>query len=80
MVDDFFCFLASNLPSVTNGDCLKWRLTNNEDFTIHSFYQSYMVVLPLLFHGKVFGRLRHPGISLSSFGQPHGIGSSREIS
>ena len=35
-----------------------------------------MALLPLFFHGKVFGRLRHPGVSLSLFGQPHGIGYS----
>ena len=38
-----------------------------------------MVLLPLFFHGKVFGKLRHPGVSLSLFGQWHGIGFSREI-
>ena len=38
VVDDFFRFLASNLLSVTDGDRLKWRLTNNGDFTIRSFY------------------------------------------
>ena len=38
-----------------------------------------MALLPLFFHGKVFGRLRHPDVSLSLFGQPHGIGSSRVI-
>ena len=38
VVDDFFRFLASNLPSATNGDRLKWRLTKNRDFTIRSFY------------------------------------------
>ena len=38
-----------------------------------------MVFPPLFFHGKVFGRLRHPGVSLSLFGQPHGIGFSWEI-
>ena len=40
---------------------------------------SYMVLLPLFFHGKVFGRLRHPGVSLSLFGQLHGIRFSWEI-
>ena len=40
---------------------------------------SYMALLPLLFLGKVFGKLRHLGMSLSLFGQLHGIGSSREI-
>ena len=38
-----------------------------------------MVLLPLFFHGKVFGKLNHPGVSLSLFGQPHGIGFSWEI-
>ena len=38
VVDDFFHFLASNLPSVADGDRLKWRLTKNGTFTIHSFY------------------------------------------
>ena len=42
------------------------------------FIISYMALLPLFFHGKVFGRLRLPGVSLSLFGQ-HGIGSSRVI-
>ena len=36
--------------------------------------------LPLLFLGNVFGRLRHPSVSLPLFGQPHGIRSSWEIS
>ena len=40
---------------------------------------SYMVRLPLFFHRKVFGRLRHLGLSLSLFGQPHGIEFSWEI-
>ena len=38
-----------------------------------------MVLLPLFFHGKVFGRLRHLGVSLFLFGQLHGIGFSRMI-
>ena len=40
---------------------------------------SYMTLLPLLFLGKIFGKLRHLGVSLSLFGQLLGIGSSREI-
>ena len=40
---------------------------------------SYMVLLPVFFLKKVFGRLRHPGVSLSLFGQRHEIGFSREI-
>ena len=38
MVDDFFRFLASNLPSRIDGDRLKWKLTKNGDFTIRSYY------------------------------------------
>ena len=38
-----------------------------------------MALLPLFFHGKVFGRLRHPGVSISLFGQQHGIGFLRAI-
>ena len=40
---------------------------------------SCMVLLPLFFHGNVFGKLRHPDVSPSLFGQPHGIGFSRVI-
>ena len=35
--------------------------------------------LLLFFLRKAFGRLRHPVVSLSLFGQLHGIGSSWEI-
>ena len=40
MVDDFFRFLAANLPSVDEGDCMRWKLMSNEDnedFNIRSF-------------------------------------------
>ena len=40
---------------------------------------SYMALLPLYFLGKVFGKLRHLGVSLSLFGQSLGIESSQEI-
>ena len=38
MVDEFLRLLASNLPSGTEDDCLKWKLTKNMDFTIRLFY------------------------------------------
>ena len=38
-----------------------------------------MVLLLLFFQGKTFGRLRHSGLSLSLFGQLHGIGFSQGI-
>ena len=40
MVDDFFRFLAANLPSVDEGDRMRWKLMSNEDnedFNIRSF-------------------------------------------
>ena len=70
VVDEFLRLLASNLPSGTEGDHLKWKLTKKRDFTI-----SYMVLLLLFFLGKAFGRLRHLDVSLSFCGQQHGIGS-----
>ena len=50
VMDDFFRFLASNLPSVTDGDHMRWKLTKNGDFNIRSFYHklhgSASVVFP----------------------------------
>ena len=43
------------------------------------FIISCVVLLLLFFPRKVFGRLKHPGVSLSLFGQSHGIGFSRMI-
>ena len=37
-MDDFFWFLAANLPSNDDGDHMRWKLTKNEDFNIRSFY------------------------------------------
>ena len=42
VVDEFLCLLASNLPSRTDGDRLKWKLTKNRDFTIHSNYHKLL--------------------------------------
>lgn len=38
VVDEFFQFLASNLPSGTDGDRLKWKLKKNGDLIICSYY------------------------------------------
>ena len=38
VVDEFFQFLASNLPSGIDGDCLKWTLKKKGDLTICSYY------------------------------------------
>ena len=63
----------------TDGDRLKWKLTKNGDFTIRLYYHKLHGSSSLVFLGKVFGRLRHPDMSLSLFGQLHGIRSSWEI-
>ena len=50
MVDEFFRFLTSKVPSGTDGDCLKWKLIKNGDFTIcsyhHKLHGSYSVIFP----------------------------------
>ena len=38
VVNDFFHLLASNSPLATDGDRMRWKLTKNRDFTIHSYY------------------------------------------
>ena len=38
VVDDFFRFLASNLPLAIDGDRMIWKLTKNGDFNIRLFY------------------------------------------
>ena len=43
------------------------------------FIISYVVLLPLFFPGKVFGRSRHLSMSLYLFGELLGIGFSQVI-
>ena len=38
VVDEFLCTLVSKLPPNENGDCMRWKLMNNGDFDIRSFY------------------------------------------
>ena len=75
----FFLFLAANLPSTDDGDSMRWKLTKNGDFNIRLFYHKLRGSSSIVFPRKVFGRLKHPGVSLSLFGQSHGIGFSRMI-
>ena len=60
---------------IWDGTCKKKGISLSAHIII-----SYMALLSLLFLGKVFGRLRHPGVCHSLFEQPHGTGSSQEIS
>ena len=78
-VDDFFQFLASKLPLADDGNRMSWQLTKNGDFNIRSFYHKLRGSSFIVFPRKVFGRLRHPVISLSLFGQLLGIGISQVI-
>ena len=52
VVDDFFRFLAFNLPLVTDGDCMRWKLTKNVDFTICSYYHKLHGSSSIVFQWK----------------------------
>ena len=54
-------------------------MTKNGDFNFRSFYHKLSGSSSVVIHEKVFGRLRHLGMSISLFEQPHGIGFSRAI-
>ena len=60
MVNDFFRFLATNLPSVTNGDRLRWKLTKNGDFTIHSYYHKLHGSSSIAFPWKGIWKVKAP--------------------
>ena len=61
VMDDFFRFLAANLPLGIDGDRLRWKLTKNEDFTIcsyyHKLYGSSSVVSSLNYVNSFFSSL-----------------------
>ena len=78
VVDDFLQFLAANLPLGTDGDCLRWKLTKNGDFTIRSYYHKLYGSSSVVFPWKGIWKVKAPR-HVSLFGQPHGIGSSRAI-
>ena len=60
MVDEFLCLLTSNLPSGTNGDCLKWKLIKNGDFTIHSYYHKLYGSSSAIFLWKGIWKVKAP--------------------
>ena len=60
MVDDFFQFLASHLPSVTDGDHLRWILTKNGDFTIRSYYHKLHGSSSIAFPWKGIWKVKAP--------------------
>ena len=60
VVDDFFRFLASNLPSVMDGDRMRWKLTKNGDFNIHSFYHKLHGFSSIVFPWKGIWKVKAP--------------------
>ena len=74
-MDKFLRTLGSNLPPTVNGDRMRWKLTKNGDFDVQSFYNKLRSPLPIIFLGKVFGRLRLHGVFPSLCGLLYGIGS-----
>ena len=60
MVDDFFRFLASCLPLVTEGDRMRWKLTKKRDFTIRSFYHKLHDSSSIVFPWKGIWKVKAP--------------------
>ena len=60
VMDDFFQFLASNLPLVTNGNRMRWKLTKNGDFTIRSYYHKLHGSSPIVFPWKGIWKVKAP--------------------
>ena len=61
MVDDFFRFLAANLPLGIDGDRLRWKLTKNGDFTIRSYYHKLYGSSFVVFLWKGIWKVRFHG-------------------
>ena len=60
VMDDFFQFLASNLPLVANGNRMRWKLTKNEDFTIRSYYHKLHGSSSIVFPWKGIWKVKAP--------------------
>ena len=60
VVVDFFRFLATNLPSGTDGDRLRWKLTKNGDFTIRSYYHKLHGSTSVVFPWKGIWKIKAP--------------------
>ena len=60
VMDDFFQFLASNLPLVTGGDRMRWKLTKNRDFTIRLYYPKLHGSSSIVFPWKCIWKVKAP--------------------
>ena len=59
-VDEFLRTLGSNLPPIVNGDRMRWKLTKNEIFDIHSFYNKLRSPSPIIFPWKGVWKVKTP--------------------
>ena len=59
-VDEFLRTLGSNLPPTVNGDRMWWKLTKNEIFDIHSFYNKLRSPLPIILPWKGVWKVKTP--------------------
>ena len=60
VVDDFFRFLASNLPLAIDGDHMIWKLTKNGDFNIRLFYHKLHGSSSIAFPWKGIWKVKAP--------------------
>ena len=49
LVVDFLHILEFNIPSIENGDCMRWKFKKNGDFDIQSFYDELQGPLSIVF-------------------------------
>ena len=59
-MDAFLRTLGSNLPPIENGDCMRWKLTKNENFDIRSFYNKLRGLVPIIFPWKSVWKVKAP--------------------
>ena len=60
VVDDFFQFLAHNLPLATNGDRMRWKLTKTGNFSIRSYYHKLHGSSSIVFPWKGIWKVKAP--------------------
>ena len=60
VVDELLRTLGSNLPQSKNKDRMRWKLTKNGDFDIHSFYNKLRGPLPIIFPWKCIWKVKTP--------------------
>ena len=60
VVDEFLRTLRFNLPQIENRDRMRWKLTKNGVFDIHSFYNKLQGPLPIIFPWKGIWKVKAP--------------------